>query len=93
MLFDCLLVACVLYLMALPFIVVNIIAYGMKLAERGDKKPVPAFVKLPKVLESKEKKEERKRSAEQEEQIRKINSVMANIDKYDGTGAGQEEIK
>lgn len=93
MLFDCLLVACVLYLMALPFVVVNIIAYGMKLAENGEKKPVEAFVKLPRVLGGKAKRDEKRRNAEQEEQIRRINSVMANIDKYDGTGNGQEEIK
>jgi len=93
MLFDILLTICVVYLMILPFFVVKFIAYGMKLALVEKKEDVPGFVDAPKVKRPKETKAEKKRRAEQEAEIKRINSVLANIDRYDGTDNGQEEIK
>lgn len=92
MLFDVLLTICVVYLMILPFFVVKFIAYGVKLALVEEKEEVPAFVDAPKI-KHRETKAEKKQRTEQEKEIRKINSVLANIDRYDGTDNGQEEIK
>lgn len=93
MLYEALLLICVVYLMILPFFVVKVITYGVKLALVEKKEDVPGFVDAPKVKRHKETKAEKKRRAEQEAEVKRINSVLANIDRYDGTDNGQEEIK
>lgn len=93
MLYEVLLLICVVYLMILPFFVVKVVAYGMKLALIEEKEDVPQFAELPKIKKRKESKAEKKRRLENEAEINRINSVLSNIDKYDGTDKGQEEIK
>ena len=93
MLFDILLTICVVYLMILPFFVVRVITYGVKLALIEKKEDVPQFAELPKPKKCKESKAEKKQRIEKEAEIKRINSVLANIDRYDGTDNGQEEIK
>lgn len=93
MLYEWLLLICLLYLMILPFFVVKLIAYGMKLALAREKEAVPEFIKVPKVRVRKENRQARKQRLEKEAEIKKINAVLSNIDKYDGSDKGQEEIK
>lgn len=93
MLYEVLLLICVVYLMILPIFVVKVITYGVKLALIEEKEDVPQFVELPKPKKRKESKAEKKQRLDKEAEIKRINSILSNIDKYDGTDNGQEEIK
>ena len=96
MLFDILLVVLVIYVMAVPFLMLKFIKFGMLAVEKPEetaKEPTfkvkfpENFTKLPKLRRKpKLTKEERKA-------LEAVKILERNIDAYDGTGVGQEEIK
>ena len=47
--------------------------------------------KMPKIR--KPMLQRKKKPAEESEELKRWNSIMDNIERYDGTGLGQEEIK
>ena len=73
----------ILYLMLAPFIMINGIKFGIKLAEKPQETAEQPIFNVPK------KKKKPKMSKDEERAI----SILANIDAYDGTGMGQKEIK
>ena len=83
MLFNILFVFLVLYVMAMPILVIKYIKFGLMIADEPEKaaeKPVfnvPKFHRKPKL------------TAEQKKAI----DIMQNLDIFDGTSLGQKEIK
>lgn len=58
--------------------------FGFKLGRDGE---------LPSIRKHKEEVKERKIEAEKEEKATKFEKALANLDRYDGTDRGQEEIE
>lgn len=86
MLFDILLVVFAIYIMIMPFGVLKFVKFGIKAAEKptaaADK---PIFdIKLPKIHNDEPQLTEK--------QIRDL-MILANVDRFDGTDAGQREIE
>ena len=72
-------------LVIMPFFAVWCFYAGYKL---GKKEQIP----IPKVESPKAKAEKRKRSKEQEEQLRRTNILMRNLENYDGSSKGQQKL-
>lgn len=94
MLFDILLVILVFYVMALPFVMLKFIKFGMLAAEKPEETAKePTFkVNLPKIKTLLPKKKN-KLTKEEKQAIEAVKTLERNIDNYDGTSMGQEEIK
>lgn len=94
MLFDILLVTLVLYVMAVPFIMIKLIKFGVLLAEKPEETAKePTFnVSLHK-LKTALPKRKPKLTKEEKQVLEAVKTLDRNIDNYDGTGMGQEEIK
>ena len=75
----------VIVLAIMPFFAVWCFYAGYKL---GKKEQIP----IPKVESPKAKAEKRKRSKEQEEQLRRTNILMRNLENYDGSSKGQQKL-
>ena len=75
----------VVVLAIMPFFAVWCFYAGYKL---GKKEQIP----VPKVESPKVKAERRKRSKEQEEQLRRTNILMRNLEHYTGDGKGQQKL-
>ena len=75
----------VIVLAIMPFFSVWCFYAGYKL---GKKEQIP----VPKVESPKVKAERRKRSKEQEEQLRRTNILMRNLEHYTGDGKGQQKL-
>lgn len=69
----------------MPFFCVWCFYAGFKL---GKKEQIP----VPKVESPKAKMEKRKKTKEQEEQIRRTNMLMRNLEAYDGSSKGQQKL-
>lgn len=72
-------------LVIMPFFAVWCFYAGYKL---GKKEQIP----IPKVESPKVKAERRKRSKEQEEQLRRTNILMRNLENYNGSSEGQQKL-
>ena len=72
-------------LIIMPFFCVWCFYAGFKL---GKKEQIP----VPKVESPKAKMEKRKKTKEQEEQIRRTNMLMRNLEAYDGSSKGQQKL-
>lgn len=108
MLFKVLFAIIVIYLLFIPLITVELIKFGIRIATKVQKmecdtrefdglfdemeeesKPI-----LDKLAEDKaEKRKKKSRRAKLDEVSEHYMKIMRNIDNYDGTGYGQEEIK
>ena len=93
MLFDVLTVILVVYVMMVPFMVLKFIKFGMTAAESPEEaaKEETFKVKFPKKLPKLRRKP--KLSKEDKKALEAVKILERNIDAYDGTGMGQEEIK
>lgn len=69
----------------MPFFAVWCFYAGFKL---GKKEQIP----VPKVESPKVKAEKRKKTKEQEEQLRRTNILMRNLENYNGSSEGQQKI-
>ena len=93
MLFDILLVVLVIYVMAAPFLMLKFIKFGMLAVERPEETAKePTFkakipVKIPRI------RKKPKLTKEEKKALEAVKILERNIDAYDGTGIGQEEIK
>lgn len=72
-------------LVIMPFFAVWCFYAGYKL---GKKEQIP----VPKVESPRVKAEKRKRSKEQEEQLRRTNILMRNLENYNGSSEGQQKL-
>ena len=72
-------------LIIMPFFCVWCFYAGFKL---GKKEQIP----VPKVESPKAKMEKRKKTKEQEEQLRRTNILMRNLENYDGSSKGQQKL-
>ena len=72
-------------LVIMPFFAVWCFFAGYKLVK---KEQIP----IPKVESPKAKADKRKRSKEQEEQLRRTNILMRNLENYDGSSKGQQKL-
>lgn len=93
MLFEILTVILAIYVMAVPFMMLKFIKFGMLAAEKPEETAAkPTFklkipVKIPRIRK-------KTRMTDREKQILESARILdRNIDAYDGTGTGQEEIK
>lgn len=69
----------------MPFFSVWCFYAGYKL---GKKEQIP----VPKVESPKVKAEKRKKTKEQEEQLRRTNILMRNLENYNGSSEGQQKL-
>lgn len=72
-------------LVIMPFFSVWCFYAGYKL---GKKEQIP----VPKVESPKVKAEKRKKTKEQEEQLRRTNILMRNLENYNGSSEGQQKL-
>ena len=85
MLFNVILVVLVIYVMITPYFYAKAMKYGMKIAqdpEKASKEAIMGEFHLP------PKKPEPKMTPEEKRSVQ----ILANIDRYDGTSAGQKKI-
>ena len=83
MLSDVLLVILALYVMASPFLYAKAIKFGLRLAESPQEALPELDFNIP------EKKEKPKMTPDED----RTYQILSNIDKYDGTSAGQRKVQ
>ncbi len=89
MLYNILLFVLVIYLMISPIFYVMAIKFGIRIIKKTDEVINEPTVKLPKQLPKLPKKKKApKMTAEQD----RVNQILANVDRYDGTSKGQQKI-
>lgn len=93
MLYNILTVILAVYAMAVPFMMLRFIKFGMTAAEKPEEaaKETTFKVGLPKKLPKLRKNQKMTKADRKALEDAKI--LERNIDAYDGTGMGQEEIR
>ena len=83
MLFNILFVFLVLYVMAMPILVIKYIKFGLMIADEPEKAAEKPVFNVPKFHRKSKLTPEQKKAI----------AIMQNLDIFDGTSLGQKEIK